>query len=327
MHWSKKQVTVHYGIVKTPDGQKTYHSYVSDYRDHNQPFVSIAINQMMATKDANGANVMLIESDNCSGQYKSAEHFYDLQNLCNRENKILIRFYGVEGHGKGEVDHVGGVAKVSAQDQMTWGTIFDNAAQIVTYLIKQFSTHESPEYHIKKITVDEFKKEREARRKKVFKTIDGSASWYVMVFKPGQSHFLASPRLCICEQCIVEYGSCNLFSRHQLYTEEVCDMPLRSDDHHQQQLRFLRVMKISTVSLCLEPMWQWQQTGHMKMPFGLSKSQVEIGSVENARKMTITTSYPKVPLFTGHFLERVTRGKRCSVFKLVTEKTTYFFKE
>ena len=114
--------------------------------------------------------------------------------------------------------------------QMTRGTIFDNAAQIVTYLIKQFGTHESPEYHIKEITVDELKKERAVRRKKVFKTIIGSASWHVMVFKPGQSHFLASPRLCICEQCIVEYGSCDLFSHHQLYTEEVCDMPLCSDD-------------------------------------------------------------------------------------------------
>ena len=198
---------------------------------------------------------------------------------------------GVEGHGKGEVDHVGSVAKVSAWDQMTRDNFWQCSTnchlfdQTVWYP-REAGTHESPEYHIKEITVDELKKERAARRKKVFKTIDGSASWHVMVFKPGQSHFLASPRPCICEKCIVEYGSCDLFSHHQLYTEEVCDMPLRSDDPS------------PTTTEILEPMWQLQQTGHTKMLFGLSKSQVDIGSVENARKITITTSYPKFPLIS-----------------------------
>ena len=68
---------------------------------------------------------------------------------------------------------------------MTRGTIFDNAAHIVSHLIKRFGTHENPEYHIKEITVGELEDERAAHRKKVYKIIDGSASWHVMVFKPG----------------------------------------------------------------------------------------------------------------------------------------------
>ena len=228
LHWCKKQVTIHSGIVKTSDGQKTYHPYVSDSREHEQPFVSIAINKMLSTMDANGENVILLESDNCSGQYKSAEHFHDLQNLSNKENKTVIRFYGVEGHGKGEVDHVGGIAKVSARGEMTRGTIFDNAAQIVTHLQTHFGDKENPEYHIQEVTVDELKEERALRHKKVFKTIEGSSSWQVIVFKPGQSSFSAATRLCVCDQCINEYGSCKQFASYELTHETIRDIPLRS---------------------------------------------------------------------------------------------------
>ena len=51
----------------------------------------------------NSYNAIIIESDNCSGQYKSAQHFLDMQVLSNRLNKPIIRIYGIAGHGKGEV--------------------------------------------------------------------------------------------------------------------------------------------------------------------------------------------------------------------------------
>ena len=72
----------------------------------------MAIKEMLSTTtDKDGVSVILIESDNCSNQYKSAEHFHDLQKISDEENKTLVRFYGVEGHGKGEVDHVGGLRR------------------------------------------------------------------------------------------------------------------------------------------------------------------------------------------------------------------------
>jgi len=61
---------------------------------------------------------MIIESDNCKGQFKSTEHFYYLQELSNNTNKEIICVYGVAGHGKGEVDHVGGIAKVCVRREV-----------------------------------------------------------------------------------------------------------------------------------------------------------------------------------------------------------------
>ena len=55
---------------------------------------------------------LVIESDNCTSQYKSVEHFDGLVKLAPRNNVKIIRIYGVAGHGKGEIDHVGGIAKV-----------------------------------------------------------------------------------------------------------------------------------------------------------------------------------------------------------------------
>ena len=85
--WSKKQVTVHLRTTKTYYGKKVYHPYMSDSREHNQAFVNFAINTMLSATDLQDVKQILIKSDNCSGQYKSAEHFYDLHNNANQENK------------------------------------------------------------------------------------------------------------------------------------------------------------------------------------------------------------------------------------------------
>ena len=102
------------------------------------------------------------------------------------------------------------------------------------------------QYIISRKQVEELENERSLKHKKVFKTNERSTPWHIIVFKPGQDYFLASPGLCVCDQCIREYGSCDMFSRYQVDAHEVCDMPLLSDDssHH---LRLWR-MKVLTVS-------------------------------------------------------------------------------
>lgn len=50
LQWSKTQVTVHSGIVKTPT-QKMYHPYLSDSREHDQAFVYIALKEMLESTD------------------------------------------------------------------------------------------------------------------------------------------------------------------------------------------------------------------------------------------------------------------------------------
>ena len=111
LHWSKTQVTVHSGIVRTPY-QKTYHPYLSDSREHDQTFVYMALKEMLDSTEITDLETIIIESDNCTVQYKSAEHFSDIKKFSDEYQYPVIRLYGIAGHGKGEVDHVGVLPKL-----------------------------------------------------------------------------------------------------------------------------------------------------------------------------------------------------------------------
>ena len=134
LHWVKKQITIHSGIVKN-NGDKSYHPYVSDTLKHDQVFVKFAIMDMLENTNIANISTIIIESDNCKAQYKSAHHYDDLQEITNMLNKTLIRVFGVAGHGKGEVDHVGGIVKVAVRQEVARGQIFTSASQV-----QRFST-------------------------------------------------------------------------------------------------------------------------------------------------------------------------------------------
>ena len=307
---------------------------VSDSKEHDQAFVFIAISKMLSTTNTSSSDAILIESDNCSGQFKSAEHFHDLQNISNRQEKTVVWFYGVEGHGKGEVDHVGGIAKVSARNEMARGKIFNNASDIVQHLINQFGTRDNPEYHITEGTVGELEEERESRRRKVYKTIKGSALWHVMIFKPGQAYFVASPRLCICDECASNYGSCALFTRYELDVCELRDIPLRSDDH----VPIEKVGESEDDGFIVPGMYVALRADDTDDDDTTNKSNdmfwlVKITAVNQVNtEENVEDSYhyiiPKGTIFfTGHFLERITIGKRYTSYKLEKDKFTHFYKE
>ena len=86
---------------------KSYHPYVSDDKKHNQTFVKQVLEEMIATVEY-VPQTCIIESGNCSSQFKSAQHFDDLKHICNKMGVPIVWLFSVAGHGKGEVDHVGG---------------------------------------------------------------------------------------------------------------------------------------------------------------------------------------------------------------------------
>ena len=103
LHWAHEQVTVHSGLIKV-NIAKSYHPYFSDTKVHDHVFVKIAMDEMLSeVSNMNSFDAVVIESDNCTAQYKSAKDFNDLQKLSNRLDKNIIRLYGIAGHGKGEV--------------------------------------------------------------------------------------------------------------------------------------------------------------------------------------------------------------------------------
>ena len=71
MYWSHQQVTIHSGILKV-NGEKPYHPYFSDDRLHDSTFTDIAIKEMLTFTDVQESDAIIIESDNCTTQYKSA---------------------------------------------------------------------------------------------------------------------------------------------------------------------------------------------------------------------------------------------------------------
>ena len=107
--------------------------------------------------------------------------------------------------------------------------MFENSKQIVTYLKDKFGENISPAYHIIEILESCLMEERDARRRNNFKTIVGSSEFHIAIFTPNADHFKASPRLCMCDRCMVTFGSCALFKAYELQVKTLNTPSLRSD--------------------------------------------------------------------------------------------------
>jgi len=132
LHWRHQQITVHSGIGKV-NGEKSYHPYQSNERTHDQHSVQLAISEMLRDVEINAGEYVIIESDNCASQYKSCAHFHGMQTIADSLNLNIIRVYGIAEHGKGEVDHVGGLAKTSLRRAIAAREFFTNAKYMVEF--------------------------------------------------------------------------------------------------------------------------------------------------------------------------------------------------
>ena len=199
MHWVKQQISVHSGILKL-DEVKEYHPYISDSRTHDQAFVKVAVDEMFNSSTSNipeDKNNFSIESDNCTGQYKSSHHFGDMQSLANKHLRMVIRIFSIANHGKDEDDHLGGLAKVAVRQEIARRQIFTTATDVNYFLQDKFAEKTSPVYHCRELSEERLEEGRKLNAMKIFKTVDGSASFHVLVFQPGASKFKAVPRICV----------------------------------------------------------------------------------------------------------------------------------
>ena len=73
----------------------------------------------------------IVKSDNCFSQYKCAKKFYGLSQIANQFNVNVIHIFVIAGHGKGEVDQVGGLAKDTIRREVAAKKNFSNANDIV----------------------------------------------------------------------------------------------------------------------------------------------------------------------------------------------------
>ena len=81
LHWCHETITMNFGIVKL-HREKSYRSFVFDDKKYDQTFVKHVFEEMLETVE-NISKICIIERDNCSSQYKSVQHFHDIQNIYN----------------------------------------------------------------------------------------------------------------------------------------------------------------------------------------------------------------------------------------------------
>ena len=83
-------------------GGKIYHAYLSDDVYQDQDFVNIVLDKMFDESKLEENETIVIESNDCTSQYKSAEHFDGLvianKGLC-QDNTHLWRDRTREGRG------------------------------------------------------------------------------------------------------------------------------------------------------------------------------------------------------------------------------------
>ena len=132
-------------------------------------------------------------------------------------------------HGKGEVDHVWGLAKCFAHRYVGTGGKVLNITDCKDFLGTKFAQKPNPKFFLKLIDIDDVANSRaEARLKKYLET-EVSDSFQVMVFQPNFTTFKAAFHLCICDNWLIDYASCSLFSSHKLQTQTLKKIFLRSE--------------------------------------------------------------------------------------------------
>ena len=93
-------------------------------------------------------STIVIESDNCTSQYKSVRHFHDLQEISTKYITMLVRVFGIARarHGKGEIDHVGRLAKVAIRQAVALGKYFNSSKEMLEFLSEKFNDSKSLSY-------------------------------------------------------------------------------------------------------------------------------------------------------------------------------------
>ena len=154
-------------------------------------------------------------SDNATHR-KSAENFSDLQDISNNLNKMLIRSYGVAGHGKGEIDSSRGHLK-----NLVWQAIANKVhitsdKEAIDHLMCHYADKIYPAYNVSRINPDDLQAERKKPLYMEYKTVQGTDSFHVLIFQPGSETFLASNKLCACANCLdLRFDECESFRKYQ----------------------------------------------------------------------------------------------------------------
>ena len=124
------------------------------------------------------------------------------------------------------MDH--GLAKSAIRREITIGVFFSDAEEMVNFLSSIFEVIESPKYVVKEIYQKILEETHMANKLKIAQTADRSSSFQVIVFNLDSTEIKASERICICETCKNNYGTCSLFKLYIMQVTNLKETSLRS---------------------------------------------------------------------------------------------------
>ena len=248
--------------------------------------------------------------------------------------------YGIPGHGKGEVDHVGGTAKVTIRKMAAHGHSFYNASNIVEALVDRYAGSSSVKYYIKEISPEQLETARNDAQSLKLCPIDGSSYFRAMVFTPGEATFKASPRLYICQECKEMYGSCSIFSKYSLLSMRYDQPFMRSQLNANEQEEGSGHCEDNENDNDDDndecELWDFLTAGSVVAVANEKASQdsvwfIKITDNNCVEKEIVFDLYhnsiiPEDRFLKGHFLERSDIGKDYTLFK-VSKLETYFYRE
>ena len=161
-HFKKQQFSLHCTVKHTSNEDSPYHYmyHLSDEMKHDSAFTSVVVYHILEQDDP---EIIRLESDNCSTQYKSKYVLKQWHLLAQKSEKVVLVYYGVSCHGKGLVDAMsafrlkGPLWRAVATSDFSYSTSKD----IYDFLINKYHNDEIKHYFL--IDKDEITEKRKSK--------------------------------------------------------------------------------------------------------------------------------------------------------------------
>ena len=131
------------------------------------------------------------------------------------------------------------LVKVAIRRHVGTGGIVLNAEDCINFLERKYQSKENPNFVLKLISKESL---LSARQGDQFSTTQGSSKFHVMIFSPNSNSFKAAPYLCVCDSCLTDYGSCDLFQTYDV------PVPQKSADHQHFGQMIMKKVKIQLLT-------------------------------------------------------------------------------
>ena len=128
---------LHDTVLQKPNGENIYIYHISDDTIHDSVMTFHIIEDIISHHpEIIHSGVLVLRSDNCTGQYKGKYTFHAIKDLAAKYGIYIMWFYGETGHGKGLVD---AMSSFGCKNPLKHGIItedwwYDNASEMVSYL-------------------------------------------------------------------------------------------------------------------------------------------------------------------------------------------------